>query len=611
MSSPRISYLQQTRIDHRAKSVAAMFEKRIAESPRGEAFRYPDADENWISVSWGEVGERVHKLAAGLVELGVGLEQCVAVISGTRYEWVLADLAANVAGGTTTTVYPQTMPEDVAYILSDSGSVIAFAEDDSQVEKLRATCDQLPGLSKVIVFEGETDGEWTISLSELEELGAAALAAKPNLIEERVAQITPESIATLIYTSGTTGKPKGVRLSHDGWAYVAAAVASSAGVTQQDLQFLWLPLAHAFGKVLIVFQLEVGFPTAVDGRVPNIVENLGKLRPTFMGAAPRIFEKAHGTVVSTIEEEGGAKEKLFNWAFGVGIQVSRLQRAGKPIPKKLEIQHKIADKLVFTKVRERFGGRIRFFISGAAPLSQEIAEWFHAAGLLILEGYGMTETSAASCVNRPENFKLGTVGIPVPGTEIKIAADGEILIHNPAVMYGYHNLEDATAEALVEPGWMATGDIGEFDEDGFLRITDRKKDLFKTSGGKYVAPTYVEGLFKGICPLVSQIMVHGAERNFVSALIALDPDAIALWAEGNGMAGKSYAEIAASEQMRKTIEADISELNGRLNKWEQIKQFAILDHDLTVEAGEITPSMKMKRKVIEEKNAAVLEGFYA
>jgi long-chain acyl-CoA synthetase len=610
LNTQRLSYLEKIRIDHRAASVAALFKKRVAQSGRSEAFRYPDENENWVSVSWGEVGARVDKLAAGLIELGVGLEQCVAVISGTRYEWILADLAVNAAGGTTTTVYPSTMPEDVAYILSDSGSVVAFAENDEQVAKLQERRADIPDVKKVVVIDGTSDGEWTISLDDLEQLGVAALAGNAQLVDQRIAEITPESIATLIYTSGTTGRPKGVRLSHDGWCFVAASVASSTPLSTRDLQFLWLPLAHSFGKVLIVLQLEIGFATAIDGRVPNIVDNMAVLRPTFMGAAPRIFEKAHGRVVSQIEEEGGPKEKLFKWAFGVGIAVSRLNRDGRPVPKALEIQHKIADKLVFSKVRERFGGRIRFFISGAAPLSLDIAEWFHAAGLLILEGYGMTETSAASVVNRPERFKLGTVGVPVPGTEVKIAGDGEILIKNPAVMYGYHNLPEATTEALAD-GWMATGDIGEFDEDGFLRITDRKKDLFKTSGGKYVAPTHVEGLFKGICPLVSQIMVHGAQRNFVSALITLDPDAVALWAEGNGMAGKNYGEVVSSDSMHAVIEADVAELNGRLNGWEQIKKFEILREDMTVEGGELTPSLKMKRRVIEEKNADVLAGFYS
>lgn len=611
MTEQRLSYLEKRRIDNRAKSVAEMFKKRVKLSSNREALRYPDANENWVSLTWGEVGERADNIAAGLIELGVDLEQCVAIISGTRYEWILADLAINAAGGTTTTVYPSTIPDDVAYILSDSGSVVAFAEDDDQIAKLREKQAEIPQISKVIAFSGETDGDWVISLEEVEQLGAAHLEQNPTAVDDRVAAVTPDSIATLIYTSGTTGKPKGVRLSNDGWAFIGAAGSANVHVSAADLQFLWLPLAHAFGKVLIVLQLEVGFATAIDGRVDRIVDNLAVVRPTFMGAAPRIFEKAHGRVIAMVEEEGGPKEKLFKWAFDVGIQVSRLKREGKKIPPALAKQNALADKLVFSKVRERFGGRIRFFVSGAAPLSLEIAEWFHAAGLLILEGYGMTETSAASSVNRPDNFKLGSVGIPIPGTEFKIAEDGEILIKNPAVMRGYQNLPDATAEALVGDGWMATGDIGEIDAQGFVKITDRKKDLFKTSGGKYVAPTHIEGLFKGICPLVSQIMVHGAERKFVSALITLDPDAIELWSEGNGMSGKSYAEVVGSPEIKSVIDGHIAELNAKLNPWEQIKKYEILSEDMTIENGEITPSMKMKRKVIEEKNAEVLAGFYA
>ena len=516
-----------------------------------------------------------------------------------------------MAGATTTTVYPSTIPDDVAYILSDSQSVVAFAEDDEQIAKLREKKGDLPQVLKVIALTGETDGDWVISLEQLEQLGAEYLAANPTAIDDRVAELKPESIATLIYTSGTTGRPKGVRLSHDGWSYTGAALGCAGILSDADVQFLWLPLAHAFGKFLIVAQLEIGFTTYVDGRVPNIVPNLAIIRPTFMGAAPRIFEKAHGTVVSMIEEEGGVKEKLFKWAFGVGIKVSRLEREGKNVPPLLAIQNKIADKLVFAKVRERFGGRIRFFVSGSAPLSVDIAEWFHAAGLLILEGYGMTETSAASVVNTPDGFKLGSVGRPVAGTEVKIAGDGEILMRSPGVMKGYHGLPAETAEALVGDGWMATGDIGEVDAEGFVRITDRKKDLFKTSGGKYVAPTHVEGLFKGISPLVSQIMVHGADRKFVSALISLDPDAIEMWSQNNGMAGKSYAEVVTSPQIHEVIDGQIKELNKKLNPWEQIKQFHILEKDLTIEDGEITPSMKMKRKVIEQHNSDVLEGFYA
>ena len=332
---------------------------------------------------------------------------------------------------------------------------------------------------------------------------------------------------------------------------------------------------------MLTTQLAIGFATAIDGRVPKIVDNLAIIKPTFMGAAPRIFEKAYGRIVGMTEAEGGAKLKIFKWAEGVGIEHSRAVRSGKSVSPILKAQFAVADKLVFSKVRERFGGRVRFFISGAAALSPDIAEWFHAAGVLILEGYGLTETSAGAFVNQPDNFKLGSVGTPFPGSEAKIAEDGEVLIKGPHIMQGYHNLDAESASSLTSDGWLHTGDEGRIDEDGFLFITGRKKELFKTSGGKYVAPPHIEGMFKGISALTSQIVVHGNERNFCSALITLDPDGVAEWAAHNGMAGKSYAEVVTSPEMHDVIQGQIDELNSKINRWETIKKFAILDHDLS------------------------------
>lgn len=607
-----VSAAEQLKIvENRARNVGKMFLDRVRASGPREAFRYPDENENWVSMTWAETGEEVSKIAAGLVALGIEPEQRVAIASNTRIEWILADLAVNLAGAATTTVYPTTVSADVAYILSDSDSRIVFAEDAEQLAKLREKRTELPNVTKVVLFEGEADGDWVISLDELKRLGAAYLAEHPDVLTERVANTDSESLATLIYTSGTTGRPKGVRLVHDCWTYEGAAVAAPGSLSIDDLEYRWLPMAHSFGKVLATAQLAIGYPCAVDGRVPNIVDNLAVVRPTFMGAAPRIFEKAYGRIVGMMEEEGGVKLKLFRWAEQVGLQVSRLTRAGKPVPLSLKIQHAVADKLVFSKIRARFGGRVRFFISGAAALSTEIAEWFHAAGILVMEGYGLTETSAGAFVNHPDDFKIGTVGKVFPGSQVRIAEDGEILIKGPNVMRGYHNLEGESASALTEDGWLATGDIGELDEDGFLRITDRKKDLFKTSGGKYVAPSHIEGQFKAICPLASQMVVHGAERKFCSALITLDPDAVAAWAESHGMAGRPYAEVVTSEEMKRVVAGHVEELNSRLNRWETIKKWAILENDLTVEAGEITPSMKVKRRVVEEHYADILDSFYA
>jgi long-chain acyl-CoA synthetase len=596
-------------IENRAPNVGRQFFDRVSASPNREAYRYPKG-ERWESQTWQETGDHVTKLAAGLVALGIEPEQRIGIASGTRYEWILADLAIMCAGAATTTVYPSTMADDVGYILADSECRVVFAEDDSQIAKLVERKNELPHLAKVVTFDGATDGDWVIGMADLEKLGEELLASNPDVVEDRIAATTPESLATLIYTSGTTGRPKGVRLQHKSWTYEGAAIQAQNILDETDLQFLWLPMAHSFGKVLLSTQLACGFATAVDGRVDKIIDNLAVVRPTFMGAAPRIFEKAHGRIVTMQASEGGLKEKIFKQAFKVGLERDRLVREGKPVPFLLAKQHALFDKLVFSKIRERFGGRVRFFISGAAALNREIAEWFGAAGIVILEGYGMTESSAGSFVNHPSDNRFGTVGPVIPGSEVRIAEDGEVLIKGPGVMEGYHNLPEQTHETLTDDGWLRTGDIGELDADGYLRITDRKKDLFKTSGGKYIAPSAIESQFKAICPYASQFLVHGSERNFCVALITLDPDAMDGWAAENGMAGASYADIVGSQQVKDMVAGYVETLNGRLNRWETIKKWILLDHDLTVESGELTPSMKVKRKVVEQNYRDDIEKLY-
>ncbi len=595
-------------IENRPPNVGRQFFDRVQSSPNREAYRFPRGDQ-WESVTWKEAGDRVTRLAAGLVALGVEPEQRVGIASTTRYEWILADLAVMCAGAATTTVYPSTIDEDVAYILADSECKVVFAEDNEQIAKLVAHRSELPHLVKVVTFDGSTDDDWVISLGELERLGEELLAKEPEVIEKRVAETRPDSLATLIYTSGTTGRPKGVRLKHSSWTYEGAAIDALDIIHEDDLQFLWLPMAHSFGKVLLSTQLAIGFPTAVDGRVDKIVENAGIVRPTFMGAAPRIFEKAHDRIVLMQKAEGGVKEKIFNRAFQVGLQVDRLKREGKQVPGLLNIQYRVFDKLVFSKIRDRFGGRVRFFVSGAAALNREVGEWFNAAGIQILEGYGLTESSAGSFVNKPWMNKIGTVGDVFPLSEVKIAEDGEVLIKGPGVMEGYHNRPEETAEAL-EDGWLHTGDIGEIDEDGYLRITDRKKDLFKTSGGKYIAPSQIESTFKAVCPYASQFLVHGNDRNYCIALVTLDPDSIADWAAQNGMAGASYKEIVASDKAKEMVGEYIELLNKRLNRWETIKKWILLDHDLSIESGELTPSMKVKRKVVEDNYRDQIDALY-
>jgi len=595
-------------IENRPANVGLQFFDRVNKTPNREAYRFPKGDE-WESVTWKETGDKVTRLAAGLVALGIDPEQRVGIASATRYEWILADLAIMCAGAATTTVYPSTIDDDVSYILADSECRVVFAEDDEQIAKVNMHRSELPHLTKVVTFDGKTDGDWVIGLDELERLGEELLAKEPDVVERRVAETKPDALATLIYTSGTTGRPKGVRLRHSSWTYEGAAIQAQGILDENDLQFLWLPMAHSFGKVLLSTQLACGFATAVDGRVEKIIDNLAVVRPTFMGAAPRIFEKAHGRIITMQQTEGGIKEKLFNKAFEVGKKVHQLKAEGKPVPFVLAKQHALFDKLVFAKIRDRFGGRVRFFISGAAALNREVAEWFHVAGILILEGYGLTETSAGSFVNRPENYKFGTVGLVFDGSEVKIAEDGEVLIKGPGVMDGYHNLPEQTAETLKD-GWVHTGDIGELDAEGFLKITDRKKDLFKTSGGKYIAPSSIESQFKAICPYASQFLVHGNDRNYCVALITLDPDAMTEWAKHNGMDGSSYSEIVSSQKVKDMVGEYVETLNKRLNRWETIKKWILLDHDLTVESGELTPSMKVKRKVVEQNYKDQIDALY-
>ncbi len=579
---------------------------RVSATPNNTAYSYP-AGSGWKTVSWKEFGEQVKQIAMGLKALGLTPEQRVAILAGTRYEWIACDMGILCAAGATTTIYPSSLPEDCSYIVSDSDSVFAFAENDEQVKKLMSVKAQMPGLKKVIVIDGKASGDgFVITLQELQELGKPSSQAD---YEATAKQAKNDGIATLIYTSGTTGKPKGVILTHDCWVYEGEGINEMKLLVPEDVQFLWLPLAHSFGKVLEVAQIVIGFHTAVDGRVDKLVENLGQVKPTFVAAVPRIFEKVYNKVVEGTKKTGGLKWSIFKWSIEVGKEVSKLRQAGQEPSGLLAMKNGVAQKLVFSKLQERFGGRLRYFVSGSAPLSREMAEFFHACNILILEGYGLTESSAASFVNRPTGFKFGTVGPPLPGTTLKIESDGEILIKGRGIMRGYHNKPEETA-ATLKDGWLYTGDIGELDEAGRLKITDRKKDLIKTSGGKYVAPQNIEGKFKMSCPYVSNALVHGNNRNFCVMLIALDPEAIMEWAKGNGVNG-GYEEVVKDPRTHALIKPFIQDLNKGLASYESIKNFAILPKDLTLVAGDLTPSLKVKRKAVETKYKDMIETFYA
>jgi long-chain acyl-CoA synthetase len=595
------------------RSIPEMFFARVDQTPDRNALAYPAPDGSGpVWLTWKQVAERASAIAAGLHGLGIGAEDRVAILANTRLEWILADLGITCAGGATTTVYPTTEPEDASFILRDSESKVLIVEN--QELAARATGAEIPGLTHVVVIDGDADQAakpTQLTLAELERRGAEALAAEPDLVRRLGAKITPDRLATLIYTSGTTGRPKGVELTHGCWTWEGVAQGDLGVLEPDDLQYLWLPLSHSFGKSLICGIIHVGVPTFVDGRVDKIIDNLAVIRPTLMCSAPRIFEKVYNRVVTTAVSAGGAKAKIFRWAVQVGKEKVALEQAGRPVPAALALRYAVASRLVFSKLHARMGGRIRVLVSGSAPLSPQIAEFFAAAGLPIQEGYGLTESSAANFVNRPGRLKIGTVGQPLGDLEVRIDADGEVLLRGTPVMRGYHNLPEETAAAFTEDGFLRTGDIGELDADGYLRITDRKKDLVKTSGGKYVAPSRLEGMFKALCPYVSQAVVVGQARNFCTMLISLDPDAIAEWAAGGPLAGRPYQEIVTSAAAEAMVAGYVKELNEKLNRWETIKKFTILPRDLTIEDGELTPSMKIKRRVVEDHFGSEIEKMYA
>lgn len=616
-------------IESRPPSVAHLFLERVEATPDNEAYRYPvatagDGPDDWRGYTWREAADRAWAIAAGLMDLGIQPEERVAIASSTRVDWILADLGILSAGAATTTVYPSTNAEETEHILADSGSRVVIAEDAAQLAKIRERRSKMPDLRHVVVIESEdampAEGDpegWVLSLVDLAERGAAYLERHPDAVRDTIAALRPDQLATLIYTSGTTGRPKGVRLSQDCWSYMGYAIEATNLSTPKDIQYLWLPLAHVFGKVLLAGHVKVGDVIAVDGRVDKITENLPVVRPTYMAAVPRIFEKVYNGVAAKAKAGGAAKYKIFLWAARVAKEYGRvtqenLRRTGsRSAPFRLKTQHAIADKLVYAKIREAFGGRMRACVSGSAALSPEIGYFFSGAGIHILEGYGLTETGAGSFVNPSGTYRTGTVGKAMAGLEVRIADDGEILLRGPGVMEGYHGLPEKTSEVLEPDGWFHTGDIGELSDDGYLRITDRKKDLFKTSAGKYVAPTEVEGQFKAVCPYVSNVLVLGAGRNYCTALIALDEASIMGWAAEHNLGGTPYEELVSLAQTRELIDGYVRQLNAGLQRWQTLKKFRLLPRDLDVDQGELTPSLKLKRPVVQKKYDHLIEEMYA
>jgi long-chain acyl-CoA synthetase len=589
------------------QTIPALLAWRIDLTPNKEAFRFRGSDDQWTSIDWAEAGRRIERVAAGLISLGLKQEQRVSIVSGTRIEWILADFAVNVAGGATTTIYPNATGEDFEHIITDSDSMIVFAENQLQLDKLlgcKAANDQV---RHIVLFDGKGDGERILSWQQLHNRGQNALAADPGLLKRAQEGLTGDSLATLIYTSGTTGMPKGVELTHRGWVYEGFAVDRVNIIGVEDIHYLWLPLSHVFGKCVAAAQLAIGFVQAVDGQIDRIVQDLGELKPQIMCGVPRIFEKVRATVMLTART--GIKSKIARWAFSVGRSSREHRLAGRKLPFPLAPAYAIADKLVFSQLKQKMGGKLDLFISGGAKLSAQVQAWFYSAGILIIEGYGLTETSAITFLTRREDPRFGTVGPPLPGTQVRIADDGEVLIKGPGVMRGYHKNPELTAEALTD-GWFHTGDIGRLDDAGHLIITDRKKDLMKTSGGKYVAPAKVETVVAASVPYVSQVVAVGDGRKYISALMTMDRDNVMNWARRHGMMESSYEEILTSPAFRESIEHGVADANSKLERWETVKKFAILTTEFSVDDGGVTPSMKIRRAMIAKNYADVVNSLY-
>ncbi len=589
-----------------AKSLVAVFEAQARVRGAAAAVRHK-RDGKWSDVSWTELAQRTRDVSDGLAALGVQRGDRIAIIGETQLEWILADLGILGAGAITVTIYQSNRPHECEYILENSGARFIFCDSDAQVAKIREVKQKLPALEGIIRGAGRPADAFERTLADLEKMGAEWRKSHPRAHEERVAAIGLDDPASFIYTSGTTGNPKGVVLTHGNWVYEANASAEIRLISPDDVVLMFLPMAHSFAKVIEAAWFSLGSTAAFVESLEKIMDNASEVRPTVMPSVPRIFEKAFNTVVSKGLATPGLKGRLFALAMESFDAYATAKEQGKAYA---SFGLLLGRKLVFPKLAkalsERFGGRMRLFISGGAPLSPKIAWFFDTLGFTILEGYGLTETAAGTFVNRPGTNRIGTVGPPMPGTQVRIADDGEILVKGPGVMKEYYGNPDATAEVLKD-GWLYTGDIGHLDDAGNLKITDRKKDIIVTAGGKNVAPQNLENELK-TDPLVSQVMVHGDKRKFLSALITLNEENARKWASENGVpAGVAlHAQPKVNARVQKAVDA----LNAKLPSYSSIKKFAIVPKDFTQETGELTPTLKVKRKVVTQRYQALLDSFY-
>ena len=559
-----------------------------------------ESDDGWSEVSWTDADEHVRAYANGLLARGVRKGDNVALLARNTLNWALLDFALAQIGAVGIPVYASSSSRDVGYLLAHSEAVAIVCEDADQLAKVEAVSDDLPALQHVITYH-DLDG--------LATHGRDHAAAHPSALDDATAAVTEDDLFTIIYTSGTTGPPKGCMLSNRNYYEMASVVDRMPGYYRaDDLMLLYLPLAHNYGRLMLLLGAKVGFTIAFLSDPLRVGEALPQVRPTLLPSVPRVYEKVYSSVQSRFDATTGARRRLIDWALGVGREVSSLEAKGAPVPTGLRTKRAIADRLVFAKVRAALGGRLRLPGSGGAPLAKEIAEFFDAVGVRITEGYGLTECTTACSVNVPDRYRFGSVGQPLPGFEIRIAEDGEVEVRSETVFRGYYKDPEATAAVLGGDGWLKTGDIGEIDDDGFLHITDRKKDILVTAGGKNVAPQNIENDLK-TSKYVSQALVLGDRRPYCSALLTLDMAEISRWAEENG-AATDAAVLAADQRVRDLLQRVVDDANRDRSRFEQIKRFAVLPRDFTMEEGEITPTLKLRRRAAQEHFADEIEALY-
>jgi long-chain acyl-CoA synthetase len=570
----------------------------------GAALRHKVAG-RWDGISYPQLGEAVAEIAKGLIALGIERGERVSILSDTRPEWTLVDLGSLAAGATVAPIYQTNSAGECAYVLSHSEARLVFCEDDAQLAKVAAVREQCPALEHVVAFDGSIDG--SISLAELRELGRSVDQAA---LDARIGSVSPDDVATLVYTSGTTGPPKGCMLTHANIVATMDMYVERINFDDTHTVFMFLPLAHALARVAQMVSLDVGATIAYWERDPaKILENLAEVRPSHFPSVPRVFEKIYTAAESGMEDQTRVKRALARWALRTGREARQLERRGGRLGPLARRRYRLADRLVLSKVRALFGGELQLALTGAAPIARDVLEFFDSCGIPVLEGYGMTESCAASTLNSMGEQRFGTVGKPLPGSKVKIAGDGEILMHGPHVFRGYYKDADATADVLADEGWLRTGDLGRLDDDGYLSIIGRKKDIIITSSGKNITPSNIENELKE-SRWISEAVVYGDGRPYLVALIALDPDELAALAARLGTEPDA-ADMARDDRVIAEIQAAVDEANSHFARIEQVKRFAILEHGLSQAAGELTPTLKVKRAVVYGRAADTIDNLYS